>query len=345
MQEIRLGTVGNGSIVHHILDAVSIVDGIRCEAVYSRSAEKALALAAEYNIPRTYTDYDALLADPAVNCIYIASPNSLHFPQMMQALYHRKHVICEKPLCPTADEGREAAALAESKHLLLAEAVPTMHLDNFRFLRESLAKIGPVRTISCRYGKYSSRYDELLAGKTPNVFSLQYAGGCLADINYYNLYLCASLFGMPSHVDYAAKIYPGAADTSGQALLQYPSMTAYCYGAKDKDVSSYVRIEGEQGRIFIPGGANGIREVRLYAENGLTIANPDQDTMPAGTRRYLEERAGKEANPYRWYLEIRSLTKLFLAEDHEALRQLLTVTENTAAMTEAARRSAGICFS
>ncbi|MBQ5959723.1 MAG: Gfo/Idh/MocA family oxidoreductase [Firmicutes bacterium] len=344
MEEIRLGTVGTGSIVHHILDAVSAAEGIRCTAVYSHSREKAEALAAEYNIPGIYTNHETMLSDPAVNCVYIASPNSLHFPQMMQALRHGKHVICEKPLCPTVREVREAAALAEANHLMLAEAVPTMHLANYRCLEEALTEIGAVRTVSCRYGKYSSRYDALKGGSIPNVFSLKYAGGCLADINYYNLYLCAALFGQPEKLNYKAEIWPGAADTSGTAVLQYPGITAYCCGAKDKDLASYVWIEGERGRIFIPGGANGIRELWVYTEKGREIMNPDKNLISPEIRQYLSARTGREANPFRWYLEICSLTKLFLMEDHAALRRLLAVSETTAAMTELARESAGIHF-
>lgn len=345
MEEIRLGTVGTGSIVRHILDAVSVTDGIRCTAVYSRSWEKAGALAEEYSIPGINTDYEAMLADPAVNCVYIASPNSLHFPHMMQALRRGKHVICEKPLCPTAREVREAAALAEANRLMLAEAVPTMHLANYRCLEEALKQIGSVRTVSCRYGKYSSRYDALKAGSIPNVFSLQYAGGCLADINYYNLYLCAALFGEPEGLNYKAEIWPGAADTSGTAVLRYPGMTAYCCSAKDKDLASYIWIEGDRGRIFIPGGANGLRELWVYTETGREILNPDRDSISPDIRQFLAGRAGKEANPFRWYLEIASLTKLFLAEDHPALQRLLAVSETTAAITELARQSAGIRFS
>lgn len=71
MKEIKLGTIGSGVIVHSILDNVQRTDGITLEAVYSRSEEKAAALAKEYGCQKTYTDMDAFLADESINLVYI----------------------------------------------------------------------------------------------------------------------------------------------------------------------------------------------------------------------------------------------------------------------------------
>ena len=95
MKELRLGTIGSGSIVHTILDNVKIVDGIRLTAVYSRTEEKGSQLAAEYGAERVYTDLDAFLGDEEMNTVYIASPNLLHYEQTKKALLAGKHVICE----------------------------------------------------------------------------------------------------------------------------------------------------------------------------------------------------------------------------------------------------------
>ena len=79
MKEIRLGTIGSGMIVHAVLDGVRETEDIRLEAVYSRTEDKAKELAAEYGGAKTYTDMDAFLADPAINLVYIATPNLLHY--------------------------------------------------------------------------------------------------------------------------------------------------------------------------------------------------------------------------------------------------------------------------
>ena len=81
MEEIRLGTIGSGVIVHSILSNVQRTEGIRLVAVYSRSQEKGDALASKFGAQKVYTDMDAFLGDDEVNFVYIATPNLLHYEQ------------------------------------------------------------------------------------------------------------------------------------------------------------------------------------------------------------------------------------------------------------------------
>ena len=127
MEKIRLGTIGSGIIVHHILDAVIRTEGIELEAVYSRTREKAQALAEQYGGKKIYTDMDAFLADPEVDMVYIATPNLLHYPQAKKALLAGKHVLLEKPFTTKAEHARELVALAKEKGLYLIDAVPTAY--------------------------------------------------------------------------------------------------------------------------------------------------------------------------------------------------------------------------
>lgn len=117
MEEIKLGTIGSGTIVHSILDNVEITDGIRLVAVYSRSGEKGRALAGKYAVDKVYTNLDEFMADEEINTIYIASPNLLHYEQTKKALLAGKNVICEKPFCTKAEQAGELVALAKEKHL------------------------------------------------------------------------------------------------------------------------------------------------------------------------------------------------------------------------------------
>ena len=164
MKELRLGTIGSGSIVHTILDNVKLVDGIRLTAVYSRTEEKGSQLAAEYGAERVYTDLDAFLGDEEMNTVYIASPNLLHYEQTKKALLAGKHVICEKPFCTKAEQARELTALAKEKQLFLADAVPTAFLPNLEALKKELPKVGRVKLVLGNYSQYSSRYDQVLKG-------------------------------------------------------------------------------------------------------------------------------------------------------------------------------------
>ena len=140
MEKIRLGTIGSGVIVESVLDQVVKTEGVCLTAVYSRSREKGETLAEKYGAREVYTDLDAFFREGDFNCVYIASPNSLHYPQTKQALLAGKHVWCEKPFCATASQARELYDLAREKGLMLAEAVPTAYYPIWKFFGSSCPK-------------------------------------------------------------------------------------------------------------------------------------------------------------------------------------------------------------
>ena len=245
MKEIRLGTIGSGVIVRSILDNVKVTEGISLEAVYSRTEEKGRALAADYGVDKVYTSMEELFADEEVNFIYVASPNSLHYEYSKAALLAGKNVICEKPFAPTRDQAAELVALAEEKGLMLVDATPTFFLPNLTILREQLGKIGRIKLVMGNYSQYSSRYDALLRGEVPNVFSPDYAGGCLMDINYYNVYLNVALFGKPESAVYTPNIYKDLVDTSGVMTLQYNTMLDVIEVIEQARKAAGIRFRGE----------------------------------------------------------------------------------------------------
>ena len=153
MSDLRLGTIGSGVIVHSILKNVIRTEGIRLEAVYSRSQEKGQALAAEFGGKKVYTDMDAFLADPEVDVVYIATPNLLHYPQARKALLAGKHVILEKPFTTRPEHARELMALARERGLLLTEAAPTSFLPNYAVLKDALAKVGDIKLVMANYSQ------------------------------------------------------------------------------------------------------------------------------------------------------------------------------------------------
>ena len=325
MKELRLGTIGSGSIVHTILDNVKAVDGIRLTTVYSRTEEKGRQLAAEYGADRVYTDLDAFLGDPEMNVVYIASPNLLHYEQAKKALLAGKHVICEKPFCTKAEQARELTALAKEKKLFLADAVPTAYLPNLEVLKRELAKVGRVKLVLGNYSQYSSRYDLVLKGEVPNVFNPKYAGGCLMDINFYNVYLSTALFGKPLASVYYPNRYGELADTSGVLVMQYDGFVSSLAGAKDTWGVNYFQIEGEKGHIYIRDGSNGIAEVRVVTKDS-------------------EETFNLQENPEWRFYEVQKLTEYMLSGDYEAVYGRLDVMIDVIEILEDARKKAGILF-
>ena len=325
MKEIRLGTIGSGVIVHSILDNVALTEGIRLEAVYSRSAEKGNALAAQYGAAKVYTDMNAFLADPDVDMVYIATPNLLHYPQAKAALLAGKHVLLEKPFTTKLTHARELVQLAQARGLILIDAVPTAFLPNLAVLKEQLPKIGRIKLVMGNYSQYSSRYDQVLAGQVPNIFNPAYAGGCLMDINFYNIYLNVALFGKPVSAAYHPNIYPGLTDTSGCLVMDYDGFVSQNAGAKDTWGVNFFQIEGEKGYIYIAGGPNGIASVRVVTKTS-------------------DETINLQSNPDRWFYEVQKVTELILADDRETLARNLETMLSVIEVIETSRKAAGILF-
>lgn len=325
MEEIRLGTIGSGMIVHAILDNVQVTDGIRLAAVYSRNQEKGEAVAARYGTKKVYTDMDAFLTDEEVNFVYIASPNILHYEQTKKALLAGKNVILEKPFTPRVEEAKELVALARERGLLLIDAVPTAFLPNFEILKAQLHKVGKIKLVMANYSQYSSRYDQLLAGQVSNVFNPAFAGGCLMDINFYNVYLNIALFGKPQSAVYYPNIYPGLVDTSGTIMMCYDGFVSQNAAAKDTWGVNFFQIEGEEGYIYVRNGSNSIAEVRVVTKT-------------------TDETFNEQPNPDRWFYEVQNMTRRILAEDRQmfdaGLDTMLTVIETI----ETSRKAAGIRF-
>ena len=322
---MRVGTIGSGFIVHDFLDAVQAAKGISCEAVYSRDREKGEALAGEYGVKKVYTELEAMFLDEEVDVIYVASPNSLHYPQTKLALEYGKHVICEKPFAPRKEEALELVELARAKNLFLFDAVPPSFGPNYRAVKQALDRIGRIRLVMSNYSQYSSRYDVLLEGKITNVFSRDFAGGCLQDIGFYNLYFNIAMFGKPESFVYYPNMYPGQVDTSGVLMLQYNDFISSNVCAKDTWGVNYVQIEGEKGYIYVKGGCNAVLELKVVTRDGEETINL-QDGRP------------------RMNYEVEGIVRIMAEADYGERDRRLAVMLDVIETLECSRKAAGIYF-
>lgn len=325
MDTVKLGTIGSGFIVRYVLDNVKRTEGIELEAVYSRSQEKGEELAGAYGCRKVYTDMDAFLADENINLVYIATPNLLHYEQAKKALLAGKHVLLEKPFTTKLEHAKELEQIARERNLFLIEAAPTSFLPNFEILKEHLGRIGKIKLVMSNFSQYSSRYDAVLRGEKPAIFDPEYAGGCLMDINFYNVLLNIHLFGKPKTATYHANRYPGLSDTSGVLVLEYDGFISTNAGAKDTWGVNFFQIEGEQGYIYIENGSASLTSIRVVTKNSDETYNVQHD-------------------PNRWYYEIQEVTRMLRDEEHPALWRRLERTLETVETIESARIKAGILF-
>src|SRR6185436_14725837 len=136
---MRLGLLSTANINRAILAGAAKAGRIDVAAVASRDASRADTYAAEHGIARAHGSYEALLADPDVEAIYISLPNGMHHEWTMHALAAGKHVLCEKPYSRRAAEVEEAFAAAEASGLVLSEAFMYRHHPQSAKVRELVA--------------------------------------------------------------------------------------------------------------------------------------------------------------------------------------------------------------
>ena len=321
---MNLCAVGTGAITKSMLAEFNRSDALRVTAIYSRKEETGKAMAEEFGIARVYTNMEEMLADPSIDMVYIASPNSIHYGQVKAALLAGKHVICEKPFTPTVAEADELIALAKKKNLLLFEAITTAHHPHYGFVKENLAKLGNLKAVTATFCQFSSRYPALLAGKPSPVLNHEFAGGALMDINLYNIHFVVGLFGAPTSVRYFPNCHESGVDTSGMLVLEYDGFVCNLLGAKDSAARNGVQIIGEAGYMEVTPSSSNCQTVELNVRGQETV------------RMHLPE------NP--WYHEVQDLGRLVAAGDYNYCYSALEVTRNVVDVLEKARKYAGFGF-
>jgi len=325
---MKLGITGHGPIVTTFLDAVSHVEHVDPVAIYNRpsSAEAGKALAAKFHIPTIYNDFQTFLADENVDTVYLALPNALHYEYALQVLHAGKHAIVEKPFACTEAQAQEMIALAKEKGLFLFEAISTCHMPNVKKLKEMLPRIGDISIVQCDYSQYSSRYDDLMNGNLTNIFDPRMGGGCLMDVDCYNIHFVTEIFGEPEYIEYFPRMNACGTDTSGIALLQYPTFPASCIGAKDSASDSFAQIQGRYGSLRINGPVGFAPSVTLH------LRGQEPETF--------------QLQPFenRLTYEVMAFEKIFAEQDFAARDALLEHSLLVARLLEEARLSAGITF-
>lgn len=252
---MNLGIVGAGMIVKDFLSFTHELPEIKLEAIVARNIENLKNLQNMYNIKEIFTDLDECLSSPSIDTIYVAVPNNLHYSVAKKALEAGKNVICEKPFTLDYHETVELFELAESKNLILIEAITNQYLPNYLEIKENLSQIGNIRLVECNYSQLSSRYEVFKKGIIAPVFDKNQGGGVLGDLNIYNIHFVVGLFGAPKNSEYYPNIVREV-DTSGILILEYDEFKVVCIAAKDTYNNSYANIQGDKGLIKVIGTLN-----------------------------------------------------------------------------------------
>src|SRR5262249_42435535 len=154
-------------------------------AIASRSLGRARAAAAAAGIPTAYGSYEQLLEDPAIDAVYIPLPNSLHADWAMKAAERGKHVLCEKPLAPTAAAAQRVVDFCRAKGVCLLDGFAWPHHPRTARLRQLLdgGRLGEVRRVTGAFTFAMRPLDPANIRLRPEL-----GGGSLLDVGCYPVY-------------------------------------------------------------------------------------------------------------------------------------------------------------
>jgi D-xylose 1-dehydrogenase (NADP+, D-xylono-1,5-lactone-forming) len=215
---VKWGIVSTANINRKVIPGAHASDAVDLVAVASRDQAKADAYAAEWQIPRAYGSYDALLDDREIEAVYISLPNTLHCEWSTKALEAGKHVLCEKPMSRHAGDVVAAFDTAERCGLLLSEAFMYRHNPQTAKLKELVdgGAIGELRLIRSAFSY--SLYDTGNIRLRPDV-----EGGALMDVGCYCVNGSRLLGGEPAGVHAQARLGPTGTDWVFTGLLRFES--------------------------------------------------------------------------------------------------------------------------
>ncbi|HAB9318416.1 TPA_asm: gfo/Idh/MocA family oxidoreductase [Listeria monocytogenes] len=260
---MKLGIMGTNWITDSFIEGAINSGEWNLTAVYSRTEEKARAFGEKYGDLTYFTDIEEMGKSDALDAVYIASPNALHYQHTVSLLKNKKHVIVEKPIFSTVAELEHAHQIARENNVFLFEAARHIQEPNFKRLQENIEKVGTIHGATLAYMKYSSRYDQVLNGEEPNIFSLKFSGGSIVDLGVYPLYSAITLFGEPIKATYFATKLPTGVDGLGPIILEYPTFNITIIQGKNSQSFLPSEIYGQKGTLIVDP-LTGIEKITFY---------------------------------------------------------------------------------
>ncbi len=267
--KLQWGVIGTGGIASDFVQALSASQRCRVVNVVGSSADKGRAFAERWRLPRAAGTLEELLADPAVEAVYVASPHPSHEAQALAAIAARKAVLCEKPMTLDAPGTERLVSAAREQGVFLMEAF--MYRCH-PVVRELLARLGDGVIGAVRHVRadFAFRVPRDPRGR---LFNVELGGGGILDVGGYPISFARLIAGLVERAPFAEPrafeavgcIGPTGADEFSTALLSFASgFSAQATCGVFHDVGSTAVVFGEGGKIVLPhpwipdGGRQGL---------------------------------------------------------------------------------------
>jgi predicted dehydrogenase len=246
MKKIRWGILGCGKIARKFAADLKWVEDAELVAVGAREQSTADAFVKEFPAKYAHNSYEALVSNPEVDVIYLATPHGLHYEHVMLCLQHKKAVLCEKAFAINYKLAKEMIDFARKQNTFIMEAFWTRFLPHYLKLKQLISegKIGNIKYIHAEFGfkpvpPFASRIYEPALG-----------GGSLLDIGVYPIFLALDLLGKPDHIE--ATMIPATTGVDDQCAMQFKysdGAIAQLFSSFMTNLASGADIAGDKGRI------------------------------------------------------------------------------------------------
>jgi predicted dehydrogenase len=274
---LRWGVLGTGWIADRFVSALQQHSSQHVAAVGSRTLPSAQTFADRHGIARAHGSYEALVADPELDVVYVATPHNTHLPVALLSLGAGKHTLVEKPLGATAEEGRQIAAAAETAGVFCMEAMWTAFLPKFDVLRQLLPTVGEPLSVVADFGEWFAGDHRILRPEL--------AGGPLLDLGTYLVTFALDVLGPVTDVVARGEWLPTGVLGQVGALLDHGGAQSVLHTTLRSNTPTTAVIAGTDATIVVDGP--------FYQPGGFTITAPD-----GASRRYDEDRLGHAALHY-----------------------------------------------
>jgi predicted dehydrogenase len=248
---IAWALAGTGGISNQFVTGLKAARGARALAAVSRTKEAALDFARKHGMEKAYGDYDEMLADPAVDIVYIGTPHTTHRELVLKAIRAGKAVLCEKPVCINSAEFAELCAAAGERGVFFMEAMWTRFVPPVCKVREWLAQglIGEVRMVQANFG-FRTDWEPQKRLLNPNL-----GGGALLDAGVYPVSFASMVLGpgAPEKISSLINLGETGVDEECAAIVSWggPRIAVLSAALRTALVSD-AWISGDRGRIHVP---------------------------------------------------------------------------------------------
>lgn len=324
---INFAVIGTGWITESFVKCAEATKAWKLVAVYSRTTQTATEFGHKFGVNDVFTSLETMVLDEGIQAVYIASPNSLHYEQAQFLLSCKRHVILEKPAASTSREVDELFRLAHQNGVFLIEANRHIQEANFKILQKSLSRLGQIYGASLNYASYSSRYNQVLEGQVPNVFSFAMSAGSLVDLGVYPIAAAVALFGKPVSQTYKPIIIAGGkGDAGGMIMLDYGEFVVSCNASKCYASRAPSEVYGKKGTLVV----NGVTDI-------------EHVTFIDARSKKEEELGGKKAE-LNLFEEAQEFARIIESGDGEAASKLEEMSKTVVRITEDLRHQNGLLF-